>query len=146
MDRHARSAPSVAAAPGDGETCAGLASSYSTLVYLLNLYERPDEAANYSRLVQHTREREIELLDKNPATNHERDLLSLAYMNLGSTYAEDFKDSQKAEGYYKRALTIAEALVAEHPDYRLGYVRLAAANHEIADVRYSKRSKVAGTA
>jgi serine/threonine protein kinase len=128
----------VAAAPGDGETCAGLASSYSTLVYLLNLYERPDEAANYSRLVQQTREREIQLLDKNPATNHERDLLSLAYMNLGSTYAEDFKDSQRAEDYYKRALTIAEALVAEHPDYRLGYVRLAAANHEIADVRYSQ--------
>ena len=59
-------------------------------------------------------------------------------MDLGSTYAEDFKDSQTAEGYYKRALTVAEALVAEHPDYRLGYVRLAAANHEIADVRYSQ--------
>jgi serine/threonine protein kinase len=128
----------VAAAPGDGETCAELASSYSTLVYLLNLYERPDEAANYSRLVQQTREREIQLLDKNPATNHERDLLSLAYLNLGSTYAEDLKDSQKAEDYYERALTVAEALVAEHPDYRLGYVRLAAANHEIADVRYSQ--------
>jgi serine/threonine protein kinase len=128
----------VAAAPSDGETCAELASSYSTLVYLLNLYERPDEAANYSRLVQQTREREIQLLDKNPATNHERDLLSLAYINLGSTYAEDFKDSQKAEDYYERALTVAEALVAEHPDYRLGYVRLAAANHEIADVRYSQ--------
>jgi tetratricopeptide (TPR) repeat protein len=127
-----------AAAPADGDTCAELASSYSTLVYLLNLYERPDEAANYSRLVQQTREREIQLLDKNPATNHERDLLSLAYMNLGSTYAEDFKDSQTAEDYYKRALTVAEALVAEHPDYRLGYVRLAAAHHEIADVRYSQ--------
>lgn len=127
----------VTVAPNDGDTCAELASSYSTLVYLFNLYERPDEAAKYSRLVQQTREREIQLLDKNPATNHERDLLSLVYMNLGSTYAEDFKDSQTAEDYYKRALTVAEALVAEHPDYRLGWVRLAAANHEIADVRYS---------
>ena len=128
----------LAAAPNDGDTCAELASSYSTLVYLLNLYERPDEAAKYSRLVQQTREREIQLLDKTPATNHERDLLSLVYMNLGSTYAEDFKDSQTAEDYYQRALTVAEALVAEHPDYRLGWVRLAAANHEIADVRYSQ--------
>jgi hypothetical protein len=128
----------VAAAPDDGDDRAELASSYSTLAYLLNLYERPDEAANYSRLVQHTREREIELLDKNPATNHERDLFSLAYMNLGSTYADEFKDLQTAEDYYKRALTVAEALVAEHPDYRMGWVRLAAANHEIADVRHSQ--------
>ena len=128
----------VAAAPDDGDTCAELASSYGTLNYLLNLYERPDEAANYSRLVQQPRVREIQLLGKNPATNHERDLLSLAFMNLGSTYAQDFKDPQTAEDYYKRALTVAEALVAEHPDYPLGWIRLSAANREIADVRYNQ--------
>ena len=48
----------VAAEPDDGETCAELASSYGTLNWLLKLYERPDEAANYSRLVQQTRERD----------------------------------------------------------------------------------------
>ena len=128
----------VKAAPGDGETCAQLASAYYTLYYLLDLYERPDEAANYSRLILRTREREVQLLDKSQATNTERDLLSLAYMNLGSTYAEEFKDSQKAEDYDKRALAVAEALVADNPDYRLGWVRLAAANREIADVRYKQ--------
>ncbi|HBB97510.1 MAG TPA: hypothetical protein DC054_19180 [Blastocatellia bacterium] len=124
----------VAAAPNDGDNYAELASSYSTLVYLFNLYERPEEAANYSWLVQQTRAREIQLLDKSPATNHERDLLSLAYMN----YAQDLKDPQTAEDYYQRALAVAEALVAEHPDYRLGWVRLAAANRETAEVRYDQ--------
>ncbi|HSP61701.1 MAG TPA: serine/threonine-protein kinase, partial [Pyrinomonadaceae bacterium] len=101
----------VAAAPDDGDTCAELASSYGTLNYLLNLYERPDEASKYSRLAMQTREREVKILNKTPATNHERDLLSLAYINLGSTYAEDFKDPQKAEESYQRALAVAEALV-----------------------------------
>ena len=128
----------VAAAPDDGDDCAELASSYGTLNYLFSLYERPDEASKYSRLEMQTRGREVQILNKTPATNHERDLLSLAYINLGSTYAEDFKDLQKAEGYYQRALAVAEALVAEHPDYRTGWVRLAAANREIADARYSQ--------
>ena len=128
----------VKARPSDGETYSELANVYFGLTYLLNLYERPDEATSYSRLLLQTREREIQLLDKNPATNRERDLLSGEYMNLGSTYAEDFKDLQKAEDYYKRALAVAEALVADHPDYRTGWVRLSAANREIADVRYKQ--------
>jgi serine/threonine protein kinase len=128
----------VAAAPDDGDDCAELASSYGTLNYLLNLYERPDDASKYSQLAMQTREREVQILNKTPATNHERDLLSLAYINLGSTYAGDFNDPQKAEDYYQRALAVAEALVADHPDYRTGWVRLAAANREIADVRYSQ--------
>ncbi|MFN2576448.1 MAG: protein kinase [Pyrinomonadaceae bacterium] len=126
------------AAPGDGENYAELASAYATLKYIFTLYERPDDAANYSRLILQTREREVQLLDKSQASNHERDLLSLAYMNLGSTYAEDFKDLQKAEDFYKRALAVAEALVADHPDYRTAWIRLAVANREIADTRYDQ--------
>ena len=128
----------VRAHPSDGETNSELGTAYSTLSYLLNLYERPDEAAGYSRLLLQTREREVQLLDKHPATNRERDLLAGEYINLGATYAEDFKDLQKAEDYYKRALAVAEALVADYPDYRTGWVRLCAAHREIADVRYKQ--------
>ena len=126
------------AAPTDGEAYGELAGAYGTLNYLLNLYERPDEAANYNRLAVQTREQEIKILDKTPATDHERDLLSLAYINLGSTYADDFKDPKTAEDYYRRALVVAQALVGEHPEYRLGWVRLAAANRGIAELRYNQ--------
>ena len=63
----------------------------------------------------------MQVFNKTPATNRERDLLSLAYINLGSTYAKDFKDPQKAEDYYRRALAVAEALVAEHSEARNQY-------------------------
>ena len=63
----------------------------------------------------------MQVFKKTPAINHERDLLSLAYINLGSTYAEDFKDPQKAQDYFQRALAVAEALVAEHLEARIQY-------------------------
>jgi tetratricopeptide (TPR) repeat protein len=126
------------ASPTDGDTLAELSGGYGTLNYLFSLYERPEEASNYSRLAMRTRERLVQVLDKSPATDKERDLLSFAYMNLGSTYAEDLKDLQTAEDNYDRALAVAEALVAEHPNYNLGWVRLAAANREIAEVRYKQ--------
>lgn len=126
------------ASPDDGNTCGELASAYGTLNYLLSLYERPNEAANYSRLLRQTREREVQLLDKSTASSRERDLLSAAYLELGSTYAEGSQNLQKAEDYDKRALAVAEALVSEHPDYRLGWVRFAAANRDIGEVRYTQ--------
>jgi hypothetical protein len=58
----------VAAAPGDGDTCAEPANSYVTLNYLFNLYERPDEAWKYSQLAMQTRERQVQILNKTPAT------------------------------------------------------------------------------
>jgi tetratricopeptide (TPR) repeat protein len=128
----------VKARPSDGETCEELASAYYTLNYLLTLYERPDEASGYQRLGLQAREREVQLLDKPEATNRERDLLAGNYIDLGSTYVEESGDLQKAEDYFKRALTVAANLVAEHPDYRLGWVRLAAANRETGDVRYKQ--------
>jgi serine/threonine protein kinase len=126
------------ARPSDGETCKELAGAYYTLNYLLSLYERPNEAGGYRRLLLQAREREVQLLDKTQATNLERDLLAGAYIDLGSTYAEESEDLQTGEDYFKRALTVAESLVAEHPDYRVGWVRLAAANREIAEVRYKQ--------
>jgi tetratricopeptide (TPR) repeat protein len=128
----------VKARPSDGETYELLANAYSTMNYLLNLYERPDEAAGYQRLRLQTREREVQLLDKTEATNLERDLLAGAYIDLGSTYAEESHDLQTAEDYFRRALTVAENLVAEHPDHRIGWVRLAAANSEIGEARYKQ--------
>jgi len=129
----------VKAQPSDGESYDRLASAYYALNYIFNLYERPDEAAGYQRLLVQAREREVQLLDKNGATNLERDLLAGAYIDLGSKYAEESKDLQKAEDYFKRALTVAENLVAEHPDYRIGWVRLAASNREIGEVLYKQR-------
>ncbi|HEX3084269.1 MAG TPA: hypothetical protein VHP99_07105, partial [Pyrinomonadaceae bacterium] len=126
----------VKAQPNDGDTCDQLANAYNTLNYLFNLYERPDEAARYRRLIIQAREREVHLLDKSQATNHERDLLAGTYIVLGSTYAEEGEDLNTAEDYFERALTVAENLVAEHPDYRLGWVRLSAANREIAELQY----------
>jgi predicted negative regulator of RcsB-dependent stress response len=128
----------VNAAPGDAEGYADLGQAYSTLEYLLNLYERPDEAMNYARLAEHAWQRQVQLLEGAPPTASTRDLLSLAYVKLGSTYVEDFKDLKTGEDFYGHALTVAEALKAEHPEYRLAWTRLAAANHELADVRYAQ--------
>src|SRR6185369_16856973 len=117
----------VAATPDNGEAFDELATDYYTLNYLLSLYEKPDEAARYAQLDTQTREREVQLLNKTAATNRERDLLAGTYLNLGSAYVET-KDLQTAENYFTQALRVAESLVAEHPDYRVGWVRLAAAN------------------
>jgi len=127
----------VAATPDNGEAYDELATTYFTLGYLLNLYERPEEAARYGHLMTRTREREVQLLNKVPATNRERDLLAGTYLNLGSAYVET-KDLQTAENYFTQALRVSESLVAEHPDYRVGWVRLAAANREIGDLRKSR--------
>jgi tetratricopeptide (TPR) repeat protein len=62
-------------------------------------------------------------------------LLAGTYLNLGSAYVET-KDLQTAENYFTQALRVAESLVAEQPDYRVGWVRLTAANREIGDVRH----------
>jgi serine/threonine protein kinase/tetratricopeptide (TPR) repeat protein len=127
----------AAAVPSDGEVYSQLESAYATLSYLHNLYERPDDAAKYDKRVKQTREREVQLLNKTPATNRERDLLSGVYLNLGSAYVEA-NDLPTAEDYFERGLGVAESLVAEHPDYRIGWVRLAAANRELGDVRHSQ--------
>ncbi len=125
----------TAAAPNDAEGYAELGKAYATLNYLVNLYERPDEALNYGRLTMHAWERQVQLLEKASATAIARDELSLAYMRLGSTYVEDFKDLKTAEDYFRRALTVAEALVDEHPDYRLAWTRLVSANRELGQLR-----------
>jgi len=125
----------IAAVPSDGEAYASLEGAYVTLSYLLNLYERPDEAAKYDQLTTQTREREVQLLNKTAATNRERDLLSGTYLNLGSAYVET-NDLHTAEDYFERGRRVAENLVAEHPDYRIGWVRLAAANREIGEMRH----------
>jgi len=127
----------VAATPDNGEAYDELATAYYTLGYLLNLYERPAEAGKYDQLMTRTREREVQLLNKVPATNRERDLLAGIYLNLGSAYVET-RDLQTAENYFTQALRVSESLVAEHPDYRVGWVRLAAANREIGELRKSQ--------
>jgi serine/threonine protein kinase len=127
----------VAATPDNGEAYDELATAYYTLGYLLNLYERPEEAGKYDQLMTRTREREVQLLNKVPATNRERDLLAGIYLNLGSAYVET-RDLQTAENYFTQALRVSESLVAEHPDYRVGWVRLAAANREIGELRKSQ--------
>ena len=100
------------------------------------MYEQTDEASKYGRLGIQIREKEAALLEKPNGTNHERDLLSLAYLNLGSAYAEELKDVSTAERFYDRALSVAQALTAEHPDYRLGWIRFAAANRQIGELQY----------
>jgi tetratricopeptide (TPR) repeat protein len=100
------------------------------------LYEQTEEASKYGRLAIQIREKEATLLEKPNGTNHERDLLSLAYLNLGSAYAEELNDASTAERFYDRALSVAQSLVAEHPDYRLGWIRFAAANRQIGELQY----------
>ena len=85
-----------------------MATAYYTLGYLLKLYERPEEAAKYDRLVTRIREREVQLLNKVPATNRERDLLAGVYLNLGSAYVGT-KDLQTAENYFSQALRVSES-------------------------------------
>ncbi|MDX6306313.1 MAG: eukaryotic-like serine/threonine-protein kinase [Blastocatellia bacterium] len=125
----------TAAAPDDPDAYAELGQAHNTLKYLLYLYERPDEALNYSRLAVRAWERQVQLLEKTPPTVSQRDALSLVYTKLGSTYIEEFKDLKAAEAYYRKALAEADALKSEHPDYRLAWARLAAANHGLADLR-----------
>ena len=126
----------LATNPSDGESYSELASAYGTLNYLYRLYEQTDEASKYSRLEIQIREREANLLEKPNGTNHERDLLSGDYLSLGSAYAEELKDVSTAERFYDRALSVAQALIAEHPDYRLGWIRFAAANRQIGELQY----------
>jgi serine/threonine protein kinase len=125
----------TAAAPDDPDAYAELGQAHNTLKYLLYLYERPDEALNYSRLAVRAWERQVQLLEKTPPAVSQRDALSLVYTKLGSTYIEEFKDLKAAEAYYRKALAEADALKSEHPDYRLAWARLAAANHGLADLR-----------
>lgn len=126
------------AAPDDHQAFYELGEAYGSLNYLLSLYERRDEARSYRRLAMKASERQIQLLEKPSATERERDLLALAYMNLGAAYSEEFNDLPTAETNFRRALAVAETLVAEHPDYRLAWTRLSAANREIATIRYNQ--------
>ena len=80
------------------------------------------------------REREVELLEKTTRTVRQSDLLANAYSALGFTYAE-LNDLARSETYYRSALAVAEALVAEQPDYRLAWTRLVAANNGLASIR-----------
>src|SRR5438094_2246067 len=82
------------------------------------------------------REHELELLEKNGQSSRDRDLLFEGYEFLGSLYEGDVNDMGKAEACYRRALTVAESLGSDHPDYRLGWTRLTAANGEIANLKF----------
>lgn len=122
--------------PNDPEAYRELAGAYGNLKDRSAAYDRRDDALRYVQLAVQAREHEAELLEKTAQTARDRDLLSLAYGSLGAAYDGDLNDPQKAEAFYTRALTVAQALVSEHPDYGpLGWMRLNAANKGIALIK-----------
>ena len=128
----------VALVPNDPEAHRQLSGALGTLWYLHKLYNRGDEALRYLQMCAKVREHQLELLEKNGSSSRDRDLLSEGYEFLGSLYEGDLNDMGKAEACYRRALTVAESLVSDHPDYRLGWTRLTAANGEIANLKFKQ--------